>query len=114
MAKFSTFTFLLLYLVTLEIGIFVLASATIATTIIERPIHKYFAGYVNGNDPNLIFTVAGNDELNLQDGLGTAASFSDPFGIASDYFSKYLYVSDTSAIRRFNRATSEVTTLNSG
>ena len=73
------------------------------------------AGYTFSSGDDVIFTIAGNGDIAAVDGVGTlSASFKYPFGIASDYFNAYLYVSDKygQSIRQINRITSQVITIN--
>ena len=70
--------------------------------------------YIYSNDPHLTFTIAGNGESSVNDGIGTlSASFKWPFGISSDFFNQYIYVSDYFGqnIRQISRTTQEVNTI---
>ena len=72
--------------------------------------------YAFPSNNNIVSTLAGNGESNQIDGIGESASFKEPFGITSDYYNTgdFLYVTDKAAqsIRKINRITKEVTTLN--
>ncbi len=62
---------------------------------------------------NAVTTLAGNGTANSTDGVGTAATFNNPTGIALNSKSNILYVADYAnhRIRAINLSTSNVTTL---
>lgn len=60
-----------------------------------------------------VSTIAGNGGLGTADGIGAAARFAEPNGLAFDPDEKNLFISDfeNEAIRELNLATGQVTTL---
>jgi IPT/TIG domain/NHL repeat len=71
-------------------------------------------GAIRKIDPSgNVTTIAGNGTLNYADGIGKAATFNRPIGIAFDALSNSLYVADSrnNMIRQINLATDAVTTF---
>lgn len=60
-----------------------------------------------------VATIAGNGGLGFQDGIGAAARFAEPNGLAFDATGQNLFISDfeNQAIRELNLATGQVTTI---
>lgn len=60
-----------------------------------------------------VSTIAGNGGLGFQDGVGAAARFAEPNGLAFDASGQNLFISDfeNQAIRQLNLATGQVSTL---
>jgi len=79
----------------------------------------YATDEANGNiraanlDTNEVTTFAGdpNGQSGYADGIGTAARFYTPYGIASDGNALYVVASGTNTIRRIDLQTRQVTTL---
>jgi sugar lactone lactonase YvrE len=58
-----------------------------------------------------VTTLAGTASMGSRDGIGTAASFAEPFGITMDGTNLYVADSENYTIRKIVIATSQVTTL---
>lgn len=65
----------------------------VADFVISRSVGVSIQGYSYSTNDPVVFTAAGNGLSSVNDGVGTFASFKWPFGVASDYFNAYLYVS---------------------
>ena len=65
-------------------------------------------------ETGVTFTIAGDGQREVKDSNETSpASFKYPFGVTSDYFNGYLYITDKfgQCLRRINRKSAQVETI---